>query len=235
MHGSLSLWICSAGLGLLNSEAEIPAYSATFEQSHPDSVPGGSTGASHWWTALGTWAGFGTGPRTLKELAQRHRRARLIVVLSSQYLRACRSDLVAAATELESHGQLSVISAGTKHDALLERYLLPIDARLQSKVGGTKHSLNVRTVKALFESGAETHSAMHERLVRWLRAQPALPRFDRCAVGDDEVREFIENHLRSGDRVTHSRLLREFRSSGYACEQRRFAQLFEEVSLAHAR
>jgi hypothetical protein len=225
-----SLWICSAGLGLLASDCAIPAYSATFEQSHPDAVPDGVHGAADWWTALGSWEGFDSGPRSLRALARCCPTARLIVVLSPPYLKACRSDLIAAANELDDPMQLSVISAGTKRDPLLWRHLLPVDARLQSKVGGTKHSLNIRTAAALLQSGGQTHMEMHQRLVRWLQGQPALTRFDRTPVTDDAVRQFIEDRLSSGEALTHSRTLREFRTSGFACEQSRFARLFQEVS-----
>ena len=183
-----------------------------------------------WWSALGSWEGFDSGPRTLRELARRCPTVRLILVLSPPYLKACRSDLLAAVEELDDPMQLSVVSAGTKRDKLLKRHLLPVDARLQSKVGGTKHSLNIRAAAALLQSGAQTHAQMHQRLLRWLRMQPPLTRFDRTPVTDDAVRRFIEDRLSSGEALTHSRTLREFRTSGFACEQSRFARLFDEVS-----
>lgn len=230
---SVALWICSAGLGLVASGAAIPPYSATFEHSHPDGTPGGATGATNWWSALGSWKGLNPGPRTLRALAREDRSARLIVVLSPPYLKACRSDLAAAASELKDDTQLSVISAGTKRDASLARYLLPVDARLQAKVGGTKHSLNIRVAQALLDSGAETHNAMHDRLVRWLRSQPPLPRFDRRVVSDDQVRAFIRKRLTGTASLSYSRLLREYRSAGFACEQGRFAGLFEEARVSY--
>jgi hypothetical protein len=230
---SLALWICSAGLGLIASDSAMPAYSATFEPSHPDGIPGGTTATADWWTALGTWDGLNPGPRTLRELALQNSSARLLVVLAPLYLRACRTDLMAAAAELDDDGQLSVISAGTKRDESLQRYLLPVDARLQAKVGGTMHSLNIRVARALLESGAETHTNMRDLLTRWLRSQPPLRRFDRHSVDDREVREFVRDRLDNGEGPSHSRLLREFRALGNACEQGRFARLFEQEKVAH--
>jgi hypothetical protein len=231
----VSLWICSAGLGLLPGNSSIPAYSATFEPTHPDGIPGGTTGAEQWWNALQSWNGFKRGPRSIRKMVQRDRTARVIVVLSPRYLKACRSDLIAAAAELENPMQLSVISAGTKRDAFLGPFLLPVDSRLQGKVGGTKHSLNIRVAQALLESGDHSHRAMHHRLRQWTLSLPPLPRFDRRLVSDDQVRRFIRGRIQQRENSSHSRLLREFRTEGYACEQGRFARLFEEEKVSHVR
>jgi hypothetical protein len=231
----VSLWICSAGLGFLAGDSSIPAYSATFEPTHPDGIPGGTAGAEHWWSAMELWKGFKRGPRSIRQLIQRDRTARLIVVLSPRYLRACRSDLVAAAAELEDPLQLSVISAGTKRDMALAPFLLPVDSRLQAKVGGTKHSLNIRVAQALLETGDTTHQAMQQRLSQWLRSLSPPPRFDRQVVSDAQVRRFIRGRIQRCEGPSHSRLLREFRTEGFACEQGRFARLFEEVTASHVR
>jgi hypothetical protein len=48
-------------------------------------------------------------------------------------------------------------------------------------------------------------------------------------VSDNEVTEYIRAHLAAGARPRKTSLLRDFRESGRACEQSRFARLFEEV------
>jgi hypothetical protein len=57
-----------------------------------------------------------------------------------------------------------------------------------------------------------------------------LPVFNRKQLSDGEVKKWIELQIqkaRSGR--SKSALLRVFRESGYACEQKRFGDLFIEV------
>src|SRR5215213_9118238 len=51
-----SLWVVSAGLGLVPATFEGPAYSATFTPGHADSVGATSQESAHWW---GHFAGTG--------------------------------------------------------------------------------------------------------------------------------------------------------------------------------
>jgi hypothetical protein len=48
----------------------------------------------------------------------------------------------------------------------------------------------------------------------------------RERADDDQVRAFIRNAIRKQQDLSHTRLLREFRASGRACEQKRFRDLF---------
>jgi hypothetical protein len=57
----------------------------------------------------------------------------------------------------------------------------------------------------------------------------------RKAVTDEDVRVFVRNALRANPQARHTTLLREYRESGYACEQKRFGRLFKEVEQSHAR
>ena len=45
-------------------------------------------------------------------------------------------------------------------------------------------------------------------------------------MADQEVRAFVRDRLADDPQATHTRLLRELRDSGRACEQQRFAGLF---------
>jgi hypothetical protein len=218
----IRLWVCSAGYGLIPADAPIRPYSATFSPGHADSVAGGRHGAEHWWAGLIEWPGPVAAPRTLAQLVASDPRARVLAVLSGSYVGACRRDLIAAA----SSGNLSVASAGARQAKDLEGFVLPIDGRLQALVGGTRQSLNARVVAHLLGAGVVDHDDMHERLITILKAQPPIRRYNRRQMSDDDVRSFIRRHRSEDPSVTHSRLLRQLRTSGFACEQSRFARLF---------
>ena len=220
------LWVCSAGYGLIPTDAPVVPYSATFSPGGPDSVPAGTAGAADWWAALASWEGPVRGPRSLADLVASDPRARVVLVLSAPYLRACRDDILAAVASLKDLKLLSIISAGTKDDKELQTFLLPADARLQHVLGGTRQALNVRVAEHLLSAGILDHDAMSGALASLLASQPPVPRYDRLPATDDEVRAFIRAAVRSDGDITHTRLLREFRSAQRACEQTRFAALF---------
>ena len=220
------LWVCSAGYGLIPADAPIRPYSATFSANHPDGVPGGRAGASAWWAALGEWPGPVDAPRSLAQLAATSRSTQILLVLSAQYLAACRDDVLAAASKFDSSGQLSIISAGTKPDPDLVQYLLPSDARLQNVMGGTRQSLNVRIAANLLVSGITDHSAMRNYLAWLLAAQPPMLRYERSSMTDEQVSRYIREQLRTNPSTTRTQLLRQLRESGRACEQHRFGQLY---------
>ena len=223
----VDVWVCSAGYGLIPTGALVRPYAATFAPGQPDSVSGGAEGAVRWWQALSAWEGPAPGaPRSIAELVATGTVRRLLVVLSEPYLRACRADVMATVTGPTQNCRMSIISAGTKSDPDLAHLLLPVDARLQLALGGTRQALNVRVARHLIERGLERHEDMSAYLARLLGDQPPLPRYDRRTVSDPEVAAFVRRRLRTDPRVSHTRLLREFRVLGYACEQARFARVF---------
>jgi len=59
-------------------------------------------------------------------------------------------------------------------------------------------------------------------------------RYDRRKQTDFEVRNWIRARLNI-DYSSRSSLLREFRDGGFACEQRRFAELYEEAIAGNCR
>ena len=67
-------------------------------------------------------------------------------------------------------------------------------------------------------------------LTELLAAAPALVKHERRQVSDNELREYIGQSLIRTPRPAASRLLRELRDSGLACEQKRFGRIYTQVS-----
>ncbi|MGE5610369.1 MAG: hypothetical protein ACM359_14035, partial [Bacillota bacterium] len=157
------LWVISTGFGLIPGQCQIPAYSATFSSTHPDSVcvsVNGSSRASsfaEWWRLLGQWAGPShDSPRSLSALFAAEPKATFMVIASAAYLDAIRSDLEAAAGHLTSLQQLLVVSAGTKNLGSLTACLIPVDARLQAELGGARRTLNIRVARRVLQGRVRT-------------------------------------------------------------------------------
>lgn len=222
-----TLWVASAGWGLIPAQAPIRAYSATFSPRHPDSVAADAHGTQLWWQALAAWQGPTPGsPRSLAALIAEHPRDRVLVVLSRTYLAACDTDL-RAALDLAGPGQVSIIAAGAAEGRPdIAAWQLPADARLQHAVGGTRGALNVRIAADLLAAALNDHHAMHDRLRRQLSRAPQLTVYERRRLTDDDVLAFIRARRANDPHATRTRLLRELRDAGMACEQGRFGDLF---------
>lgn len=224
------LWICSAGYGLISVTARIRPYSAAFSGPQ-DRVPGGADGARQWWEALARWEGPEAGlPRSLRELTASDSSARFVLALSAAYLDACGNDIIDAVKELPDEDRLLIISAGSRNTGRMADLIVPADARLQAAVGGTRQALNTRIAARLLEQGLTTRVEATRYLTRLLVDQPPIPRYMRKQFSDDEVREIIAGRLVQKPGTPASRMLREFRDAGFACEQQRFARLHRQVT-----
>src|SRR5690606_19107620 len=85
----VTLWILSAGYGLIPAKAKVRPYAATFSSGHPDCV--GSNGERRrWWRTLTQWPGPKPGaPRSVEALARRDPNAAIVMAVSPPYLDAC--------------------------------------------------------------------------------------------------------------------------------------------------
>jgi hypothetical protein len=57
-----------------------------------------------------------------------------------------------------------------------------------------------------------------------------MKRFDRTRMTDADVAKRIEQELAIDPRAKKSVLLRRLRDEGFACEQKRFGSIFDEVA-----
>jgi hypothetical protein len=233
------IWICSAGYGLISPESLLCSYSATFSPYERDSVTRGfgtdvrRSAAQQWWRSVARWSGpKGSELRSVTAIARRYRKMPLLVVASPDYLYALEQDLGEAATALSDSGLLLIASAGMRTFGKLTDHLLPCDARLQSFLGGTRASLNIRIAKRLLQymgRGPIDLERQKTQLRRLLNKQPPIERYRRRVVTDEQVRKFIRLELNRNNVVSRSLLLRKLRDSGRACEQSRFAGLYKDM------
>lgn len=234
----IEVWVASAGYGLIRFGDLVEPYSATFTPGAEDAVTrrgdqsDSSANAQYWWRRLAERTRPDQVPSTLAALAASDRRATLIVALSGSYVRAIRRDLEVAATELLDPCQLLLVSGGTP-GASFNRLQVPVDARFQHTLGGTRMSLNVRVAKRIVELAPE--HGWDGRMVRQLMAaeleqHPEIVRYERHKLSDEEVVAFIEESLANEPTASRSSLLRRLRDLDMACEQKRFGQLFDQTT-----
>ncbi len=218
------LWVASAGLGLQPVERRAPAYAATFSSAHPDAVAADLHTSKAWWSELQRVQRGAL----LPELAAR---GCTLVVLSGTYARAVRCELVAAG----AIGANTLLIGGDEEIPGIPR--IPADRRLRHRLGGTLTSLNARMATRWLEQlqpgEALTSPAATHRWNRWVTAEARVESYSRTPVNNDAVRQYIRKTLAARNDVSRSRLLRLLRDQGMACEQARFATLYDEVVRQH--
>lgn len=233
---SASMWVCSAGYGLVPEDARIAAYAATFSFGQEDSVASTTDDARRWWRALAEWTGPAPGtPRSFTDLAASNTDAVVIAVMSDAYLRPCARDLQRAAEKLADPNNFVIIGPGRRYPGL-ENFIVPVSAEVQPAVGGSLLSLHARATRRVLEMAKHQQKALTRptlaALMSELResAPPAVSRAPGVRLSDDEVFAFIRAAMaEEAAPVSATRLLRRLRNSGQSCEQARFKGLFQKI------
>jgi len=233
-HGDIDLYVASAGYGLVSADSALKPYSATFATGQPDSVTRRSTDDPRdWWDTL---CSSGPAPTSLQQLATRAES--LVVIASAKYLRAMLPDVLRARDALTSD-RLIVFSGSDLPQ--LGPSLIRVDDRVQvalkkdptsDQVRGTKQGLAARTAKHLLNGArdwpprASELAQAYSELVTGVERPPPL---NRTRHEDEPILTFIRNALDENPRAGWTRLLKAWRASGQACEQKRFRRLHAAV------
>jgi hypothetical protein len=231
---TVRLWICSAGYGLIRCDSLVKSYQATFSPGSDDYVATDATDRAAairaWWRGVCTVRVTGGEPipRSVVQLGEIQPRTPMLVALSVDYLDAVADDLHELLERPFFREHLSIVSCGTAGEGSLWAHnLLPCDGCMSEALGGTLSSINVRVARHLLASlkGAEVTV---ERMAALAHSIPraATPAPARQACSDQRVLAFIRKALHRSPEPSRSRLLREYRDAGLACEQARFAQLY---------
>lgn len=233
------LWVASAGYGLVPEGASIRPYSATFRPNVADSavrMSDASRGfcSTMWWDALASRRALGwRAPRRIGALARTEPRARFLVVASPGYIAAMKEDLLDVLDAQGTSDRLIIVSGESRgFPEALQRSWIDSNARLLSKVGGSLPALHARVARQILLDAPRfglDASAIRARWARIAERSPEVMKPVRTPSNDEEVRSFIRDSLRKEPSLKHTKLLRDFRGTGRACEQNRFRNLFKQV------
>jgi hypothetical protein len=232
-------WAASAGYGLIPETAQIHPYSATFSTGHADSVTSSERGqrseeARSWWAALARAVGPDRkASRSVLEIARAEPEATIIVAASQRYVAAMEDDLTSAQRALSLPERLILLTAtpGPRSEPLKASWVR-VEAALTAHVGGAMGALHARVARALVEAlEPEDLTAPNAQVYVEKLAQnrSSVRQFSRTPMSDDQVKSFVRRALKADERATHSRLLRQLRDGGRACEQGRFRDLFQQM------
>lgn len=228
---SAQLVIASAGLGLISSDALVPAYEATIVPGAPDSICAClGTSPQNWWRAL----------TRLTQCEWPSQDTLLLVALSRPYLEMLEGDLLKRDPE-----QIRIFTR-TPPDRLhpgIRMSVMPYDARFDAPGGpcpGTIADFAQRALahfsRHILPQSPVGDLTQHRDLVSTsLSSLIARSRRQGTPMPDQELKAVIRAHYAQvGGRS--SRMLRRLRDDlGLACEQSRFSRLFREVQISLVR
>jgi len=225
--GRTELWVISAGYGLIPASKLIKPYSATFATRAADSVWRGMSDGDRrkrlqqWWSAL-------PHERSLSDLLAPKEDGAVVLVAGAAYLTAIDADLEKALDRGTSDERISIISAGTRRNDVC----LPVSGRFREALRGTDSALNARLL-ALLAREAEVHrfdrSAMAAMLNGMASHSPATTRSTGTPLSDEQVADRVRAIRRALPDISRTKALRALRGSGLACEQKRFASIWDSV------
>ena len=232
-------WVVSAGHGLISVDQPVCSYGATFAAGEADSILAGKSDSKalrEWWHLLCEWRKkLGAEISSVTEIALRYPNEPIVAALSADYLKATFDDLVQARCALADPDLLILISAGTKPKGPLANNLVPADARFEHLFGKSRLVLNNKIAALVlreFKPEQMRAQQVAGHLEKMIRDLPPSSYPSRTRGTDAEVRRFLEAKLSTIGNPSYTALLKEYRSLGHACEQRRFRALFRETSSA---
>ncbi len=237
----VDLFVASAGLGLLPVSRPVPSYSATFSRGNADSVvPPGFSASEHraaarrWWRLLTHRRG------SLERLARDY--ARVVIVLSPDYLGAVSDDLVAAvesnasriivfATGSPTHPSLRPVwvRVGRHLRETTEARQVPLINGLDATLLQSTASLIVGKRLSAWSSAAQVQRFLDEHADPDEVTIEARARANRRPSKDEEVRSFVRRRLGRAHESAVD-LLKVWRNVEMRqCEEGRFRRLYAEV------
>jgi hypothetical protein len=230
----VTVWIASAGYGLITPETSICSYSATFSRNHPDFVGAddSSTGAQAWWSKLTQGNIKQQRIRSVCDLIREYPDTPLLAALSKDYWTALKSDFESAVRFIHTPYTVVLVSAGGSEKGPLAQFFLPCNATLERELGRGRSALNIRTLAHILEKYPEQvgKKELFDTFNQLLSRLDHYPYPKRRQTSDEEVKNFIKQKKIELQKVSHSSLLRQFRAMGHACEQGRFRELFKKIN-----
>jgi len=244
-----SLWVISAGYGLISSDDQINSYSATFTPGNENSITNSEKEVTYrnkilrqWWNKI---SGFSlpnnSSPRKISQLLRENSNDKFLIVASADYLSAIEEDLLEGVSRLDSLDNILIITSKSFSNDKLQNNIVPADARLQCNSNcegncqthlvprGVRGTISAALAATIIKKAKETGfnaQTIKQFVEKRIKESPNLISFDRTRLNDDEVRKFINKESKALPSASCSFLLRKMRNEGLACEQKRFKSIY---------
>lgn len=234
VFADVQLHVMSAGYGLVPSCEPLRPYAATFSTESDDCVLGRGDRGDAWWDELSRFELPSGAPRSIRSLAEQDNDATIVVVGSTQYMRAVAQDVIAASRLAEP--ERVWIVCGGRVPTELENIAVALDGTKAEGLQARMVDLAAAATAHLARSAGEHRFRLSEasRVLEEIEAStaPSARRKARTA-SDQEVTDFITRSIAGWEESrppTKTALLRLLRANeDFACEQKRFGRLYAEA------
>lgn len=221
------LYVASAGYGLIHAETEICSYDSTFSSSTINSITKFVKGSSKtanikWWNAINSFP-----------ISSFPEESYFFIVLPRNYLFATQ-DMIK--NLIDKFNKNVFIFVANKHSvpSCMEQNIIKFDSRFNNFKTGILSNMLQRAVLWISNEIVEnnlslSHSELQNHIEQEMQKHKSFVMPIREKLTEKEIREKIKNMILNDHIPSATKGLKLFRSNGYACEQKRFGQLFKEV------
>jgi len=222
-----SLYVASAGFGLIHAEAKICSYDSTFASSTLNSVNkfivnSGQNANVQWWNMINKF-----------KLSSFQKGSYFFIVLPHEYLLATQDTIKLL---IEKFDMNIFIFIANKHPvpSFMKNNIVRFDSRFNSFQTGVLSNMLQRAVLWLSTEIIKKeiplcHQELQEHIEIKMKNFEAFNMPIRLKLTKEEIRIKIKNMILEDKILSATKSLKNFRNSGYACEQKRFGKIFKEV------
>ncbi|MBW4504752.1 MAG: hypothetical protein KME57_35705 [Scytonema hyalinum WJT4-NPBG1] len=230
-----SLYVVSAGLGIVSAGEMIPSYNLTVSQGPQSLAPlltKWELEGADWWEALITHLGK---QRSLSSLLERSIENRFLFALPASYIDLLSKELATLDERFLSHLYIITSERGKSFvPSKLLNNVMPYDERLEalSKYAGTRSDFPQRALRHFVQelqghlkTPLEAREVVSNALA--VLEKPTIP--SRIKKSNEEIISHLRENWDRFDGTAHG-LLRYLRDEAMiACEQSRFRNLWKQV------
>jgi hypothetical protein len=219
--------VASAGYGLINADKKISSYDSTFATNTENSITkfqNSSTIHSNilWWDSINKFS-INDFPND----------SILFIILPFNYLLATQTFINQLINRFKNN--VFIFTANQKTmPVFLHPYLIKFDSRFDSFNKGVKSTTVQRAShwlvnEIIINNLPFTHSILQSHVDKALDLYDKFKMPIRKKIDEDEIKSHIMSMILEHKASSASQGLRLFRENGFACEEKRFARLFNAI------
>lgn len=220
----VNLLISSAGYGLINSKKEITSYNCTFSKGNENSIYKFDeiSPTKLWWNKINE---NDTKTFLYDDV--------VFVFVSYEYIIAMEEFLFEISQKV--NGNLFIVtSSSSEFPIKLQEFVLQFDARFNSYEKGTFISLTQRCMRWLSNEIVKnnlefSHYIFQQYINDFLSNYEKYISPKRIVLNKEELSLKIKNQILNDKVNSATQGLKQLRISGFACEQKRYSSLFNEI------
>lgn len=222
-----SLYVASAGYGLIHAQTKISSYDCTFSSSTINSI---SKFAVHknqnanvlWWNRINKF-----------DISSFSNDSLFFIVLPYEYLYATQDTIKLLIEKFKENVFIFVANKNTIPD-FMQQNIIKFDSRFNSFQTGIISNMLQRAVLWLSNEIINnnlllSHKVLQQHIETVMKPYKAFNMPVRSKLTEEEIRDKVKQMIIKKKISSATKGLKTFRNAGFACEQKRFGKIFKEV------